>query len=205
VAIPLFQDEQPLRAVYDHLDGLLISGGADVHPQWYGSEPHPQLGQTDSLKDQTEIRLTQWAVRDGLPLLAICRGLQVANVALGGTLYQDIANQLPGSLVHSDPERPRDYLAHEVSLEPQSRLRRIFGQDRIKVNSLHHQAVWQDAPGLAVTARADDGIIEGMEHGSHPFFVTVQFHPEELYQKDEVMLSLFRAFIEAAQGEHYAR
>lgn len=197
--IPLVEREDTLRAIYDRLDGLLLTGGADVDPACYGEAPHPKLGEVDGPRDRVELALTRWALADGLPILAICRGIQVLNVAAGGTLYQDIASQVDGAIEHTYyPDNPRDLIAHPVTIEPDSRLAAILGSTTLGVNSLHHQAVRDVAPGFAVTARAPDGLVEAIEGVDHPFALGVQWHPEELVEKDPRMRWLFEAFVREA-------
>lgn len=201
VLVPLLDDVSALGEIYRRLDGLLLTGGADVDPAIYGESSHPQLGPGDKAKDRVEMRLIHWALEDDLPLLAICRGQQVLNVALGGTLYQDIASQVPGSLSHHPPGQSRDFIAHSIDVEPASRLDSILQCRSLGVNSLHHQAIRDLAPGLVITARASDGIVEAVESPAHRFVVAVQFHPEELYRADERMRRLFSSLVQACTAE----
>lgn len=197
--IPLVESEDVLRAIYARLDGLLLTGGVDVDPAHYSEAPHPKLGEVDGPRDRVEIALTRWALADGLPVLAICRGLQVLNVAASGTLYQDIASQVGGAIEHTYyPDHPRDLIAHPVTIEPGSRLAAILGSTTLGVNSLHHQAVRDVAPGFAVTARAPDSLVEALESMDHPFALGVQWHPEELTQ-DARMQRLFEVFVQKAR------
>jgi putative glutamine amidotransferase len=200
VMIPLFDsDEATLRAVYDRLDGVLLAGGVDMEPHTFGEPPHPRLGRTDHARDDVELALARWAIAEGKPILGLCRGHQVLNVALGGTLYQDIESQLPEAMRHDYfPGFPRDYLAHEVSLTQGSRLQRAIGAPRMAVNSMHHQAVKTLAPGLLVSARADDGVIEALETEGPNYLVGVQWHPEVFEQRDERTHRLFQSFVQAA-------
>jgi len=200
VMIPLFDhDPGTLRAIYDRLDGLMLAGGVDLEPATFGEAPHPQLGRTDRSRDEVELQLARWAIAEGKPVLGLCRGLQVLNVAMGGTLYQDIEAQIPGAMRHDYfPGFPRDYLAHEVSLTEGSRLRRAIGESRLAVNSMHHQAVKSLAPGLLVSARADDGVIEAIEAPGPTYLVGVQWHPEVFEQRDERTHRLFQSFVGAA-------
>lgn len=200
VMIPPLDDTAALRTVYERLDGLLLAGGGDVDPAWYGEAPHPKLGHVDSLRDRVEVQLIRWALQDDLPILAICRGIQVLNVAAGGTLYQDITAQCPGAMSHSpDRTQSRDDRTHAIEIEPNSLLRSLLGTPRLVVNSGHHQAVKDTAPGFRVTARAEDGIIEGIEGLGRSFCVGVQWHPESLAHRDPTMQRLFEGFVAAAQ------
>ncbi len=200
--IPLLdQDLDTLREIYDRLDGLFLAGGVDVHPDAYGHEYRRLCGRTDRIRDEVEIQLIRWAFEDAKPILGACRGAQILNVAAGGTLYQDLGAQRPDSIKHAcypEDGYARDFLAHEVSLSPRSRLTEIFGSTSVMVNSMHHQAVWDLAPGLVATARAPDGLIEGIEAAGDHFLVAVQWHPEALVEKREGTRRLFQAFVEAA-------
>jgi len=200
--LPPQLDEHRLRQVYGSLDGVLLPGGVDIAPEYYGEQPHPQLGAVEPLRDRAELLLARWAVDDHKPLLAICRGLQVLNVALGGSLYQDLPSQLPGALDHQSGDRCQSWtnLDHEMVLEPTSRLAELLGTERLAVNSLHHQGIKQLARGLAVTARAPDGVIEAVETTGDSWVVAVQCHPEELWHgADERWRRVFGAFVEASQ------
>jgi len=198
--IPLIEDEGRLRAAYERLDGLLLAGGGDVDPTRYGEPLHPATRNVDPRRDEVEMILLRWALADRVPILAICRGIQMLNVAAGGTLYQDVAQQLPDALKHDYyPHYPRTLRPHRVTIAPDSLLATILGDLNPAVNSLHHQGVKVPAPDFAVVARAPDGLIEGIEHPTHPFALGVQWHPEDLIGDDPSMRRLFRAFVEAAQ------
>jgi putative glutamine amidotransferase len=204
VMVPLFDDDLPtLRALYDRLDGILLAGGVDMDPCTFGDIPHPKLGRTDSARDAVELALTRWAVEDQKPILGLCRGLQVLNVALGGTLFQDIEAQVPGALKHDyfpTAGFERDHPAHQVAIADGSRLAEAFQVPTVTVNSMHHQAVRDVAPALHVSARAPDGLIEAVESGTDHFLVGVQWHPEMFEQSDPRTRRLFRDFIAAARG-----
>jgi putative glutamine amidotransferase len=199
--IPLNLDEGALRAIYERLDGLLLAGGEDLHPRYYGEAIHEKCGQIDEARDIVEMKLTRWALAEGLPILAICRGIQVLNVAEGGTLYQDIASQVLGSLKHDCwPDHPRNYLAHQVTVNGDSYLAAVLGHRQIGVNSSHHQAVKDLALRFRVVARATDGLIEAIEGHDHPFALGVQWHPEELLEDVPSMRRLFEDFVSAARS-----
>jgi putative glutamine amidotransferase len=202
--IPLLPDDAAtLRGTYDRLDGVFLTGGVDVEPARYGEERHPLCGRNDPARDATEIQLVRWAVADHKPLLGVCRGVQVLNVAAGGTLYQDVAAQRPGALKHDHfPTREggrRDFLAHPVRVAAGSHLARILGVGEAPVNSMHHQGIKDLAPPLAATAFAPDGLVEGVEGGNGHFLLGVQWHPEELADASAAMRRLFTAFVEAAR------
>lgn len=203
VVIPLFdEDTDTLRAVYDRLDGVLLAGGVDMDPLTFGEPPHPALGRTDPARDAVELSLAKWAIADRKPILGLCRGHQVLNVALGGTLWQDIGAQIPNALKHDyfpNAGYSRDYLAHEVAIVPGSRLDAAFQARSIPVNSMHHQAVKELAAALHVSARAPDGVVEAVESGTDHYLVGVQWHPEIFDNRDARTRRLFRSFVEAAE------
>ncbi len=198
VIIPSALPEDGWRTLYAHLDGILFSGGGDIVPERFNGASHPRVDNLDPERDDLEIPLLQTAVQDGKPFLGICRGIQVVNVALGGTLYTHIADQYPNALRHDYyPDYPRDKLAHPVRVEEGSHLAEILGEPILQVNSLHHQGL-KDIPAmLKVTAYAPDGLVEGLELPDHPFGIAVQWHPEWL-QAHAPMRALFRSFVEAA-------
>jgi putative glutamine amidotransferase len=200
--VPLLsRDLEALRAVYQHLDGVLLAGGVDMDPCTFGEPPHPNLGRIDKDRDAVELQLARWAIEDRKPILGLCRGHQVLNVALGGTLWQDIEAQVPEAIKHDyfpTAGYARDYRAHEVAVEPGSRLAAAFQEPAIRVNSMHHQAVKELAPPLLASARAPDGLIEGFESGTSHFLVGVQWHPEMFEQTDQGTRRLFQEFVRAA-------
>lgn len=201
VLIPPQVDEAALRDFYELVDGILLSGGVDLAPAIYGEQPHPKLGAVDTDRDRNELLLTRWAVADHKPLLGICRGMQVLNVALGGTLYQDINSQYHTSIEHDSGSKLETWrnFDHPVALDASSRLAAVLGTEQLAVNSLHHQALKDLAPELRVVGQAPDGIIEAVEGSGDAFVVAVQCHPEELWQStDTRWQQLFRVFVEAA-------
>jgi putative glutamine amidotransferase len=201
VMIPLGQPEALLDAVLPGLDGILFTGGGDIEPGFYGAEAHPRVSEVDVDRDRVELHLFGRAVEAGLPFLGICRGLQLVNVGLGGTLYADIAEQRPGAEKHDfSPGWPRDFLAHPVQVKLESRLGRILAAPQVRVNSLHHQGVDRLAPSLVATACSPDGLVEAVELPGHPFGLAVQWHPECLTAYER-MRALFRAFVGAAGEE----
>ena len=202
--VPLLRgDVATLRAIYERLDGVFLPGGVDLHPSAYQEEATPLCGRTDPERDETELTLTRWAMEDGKPLLAVCRGVQVMNVAAGGTVHQDLAAQLPGSIKHDYFPGPagytRDLLSHEVSIPPDTRLGRLLQTPTLRVNSMHHQGIKRVAEGLRPNAFAPDGLIEGLESPNGHFLLGVQWHPESLVERDPAMARLFAAFVEAAR------
>ncbi|WP_322509242.1 gamma-glutamyl-gamma-aminobutyrate hydrolase family protein [Anaerolinea sp.] len=198
VLIPPVYPAEQLPALLQRLDGVLLIGGGDIDPNLYGGEPHPRVYDIQAERDSVEITLVHLALETSTPLLGICRGAQVMNVALGGTLYSDIADQKPGALKHDYyPDFPRNTLAHAVEIEAQSRLAQMLGGTHFEVNSLHHQGISKVASSLRVTAHAPDGLVEAVEVEGHPFAIGVQWHPEWL-QEHAPQRALFSAFIRAA-------
>lgn len=196
VEFPLGQ----IKSLFSHLDGLLISGGDDIDPHLYGGEAHPTIAGICESRDRLEMDLLKNAIKAKKPVLGICRGAQLINVTLGGTLYTHIPDQYKTEIIHNTPEENgRDYLIHEIELDPNSKLGKIIGQHRISVNSFHHQAIRTPAPDLRVTARATDGLIEAVELAGDPFGVIgVQWHPECLLDL-QAHLQIFKAFTAACQ------
>jgi putative glutamine amidotransferase len=201
--IPLIADDvDTLGEIFSRLDGVFITGGVDVDPSRYGEPKSPLCGVTDPDRDAVEIALLNHALERHLPVLAVCRGIQILNVVKGGTLYQDVTSQVPAALKHDyfpTPDRPsRKYLAHDISVRASSRLGHILGDTVVPVNSMHHQAIKELAPGLVPTAYAPDGIIEAIEGDGDQYLVAVQWHPEELTETQPGMRRLFTTFTEAA-------
>jgi putative glutamine amidotransferase len=194
--LPMLDDMDVLRAFLPHLDGLLLSGGIDVDPAVYGEEAHPQLGVVYRPMDEFHLEMIRWAIERRVPTLAICRGMQLLNVALGGNLYQDLPSQRPGSLQHAAAaELPRNTIIHKVSVQPGSLTELVLGQREVPANSLHHQAVKNIGAGIVVSGYAEDGVVELLEVPAQPFMLGVQCHPEELYKTYPVWSRLFEAFI----------
>ncbi|MGD2142998.1 MAG: gamma-glutamyl-gamma-aminobutyrate hydrolase family protein [Anaerolineae bacterium] len=199
VIIPPHLGELALRSAFERIDGLILSGGGDIHPSSFGEEDRGLLWRVDQKRDRTELTLARWALSKRLPVLAICRGLQTLNVAAGGTLIQDIPTEVPGALSHSGVAgRPLAEVSHAVRIEPDSRLADLIGARDVGVNSAHHQAANAVGNELAVVARAPDGIIEGLEARHHPSCIGVQWHPEVMLGSTPTMRRLFEGLIEAA-------
>lgn len=201
--IPLLErDDAALRAAYERLDGVLIPGGVDMDPHTFGEECSALMGRTDTARDYVELTLTRWALEDKKPLLGLCRGSQVINVAMGGSLYQDIGTEYPDAIKHDyfpTAGYARDYLAHPVAIAHGSKLADIIGRRDVNVNSMHHQGIKQLAPGLVASAVAPDGLVEALESSNGHFMVGVQWHPESLMDNDQGMRRLFSRFVEAAR------
>jgi len=194
--IPVGMDILSLDSLLSRLDGVLFTGGADIDPQRFNAQTHPKVYGVSPERDALEFSLIEKVLAGDKPMLAICRGIQVLNVACGGKLYLDIQDQMPNALKHDwFPGFPRDKLAHTVSLTPGSQLNEIFGVDEIPVNSLHHQGISQIGKDLTATAYAPDGLMEGLEVNGNLFAIGVQWHPESL-PDDQNQQRLFQAFIE---------
>ena len=194
---PLYPDSIAPDAL-DHLDGLLLTGGGDVDASEFNDTNHPTVHHINRPRDRMELSLTREALQRGIPVFDICRGMQVMNIALGGNLIQDIPDEIKSLLVHDD-SAGRQNLIHEVSVMEGTKLRRILGKDRLGVNSFHHQAVKDLGKGLIATAWSDDGVIEGIELPNGPYFLGVQWHPEEFVDHGAIFHSLFQVFVEAGR------
>jgi putative glutamine amidotransferase len=204
VMLPLLDDDPTtMREIFERLDGLFLAGGVDLDPASYGSEREEHCGRTDEARDTVEIEVARWAIERGMPVLGVCRGMQILNVVYGGSLHQDCAACLPDSIKHDyfpTAGFARDYLAHEVRLGPGSRLERAFGASSILVNSMHHQGVSRIGQGLVASAHAEDGLIEAIESEDGAFAVGVQWHPEMLIDADEGTRRLFEWFVDEAHA-----
>lgn len=187
VILPTVSTEAEASGVMSRLDGLLLSGGEDVSPEWYGEAILNETVQCDPVRDRSDSLFLAAAMKARKPVLAICRGSQLANVYLGGSLYQDIPSQLPENIGHGGGT------SHLIGLEPGSMLARIYGTDSLEVNSYHHQCVKDLGAGITVTGRAADGIIEAWEA---PGITAVQFHPEKMLADGADWLPFFRAWVE---------
>lgn len=195
ILIPMFTHFSELEKVFPHLDGLLFPGGADIQPALYGEQQHPRLNAVNPNLDAFETALVVWALREDLPILGICRGMQLINVVLGGTLYQDLTAQYPGALEHWRRDLERSDLAHRAIVERGSLIEQILGTHQLAVNSLHHQAIKDPGKDIRICGWADDGIAEFLEVNGHRFVLGMQGHPEELYRDIPAFARLFQTFI----------
>ena len=191
VIFPTVSDEAGARALLSSVDGVIFSGGEDVDPSYYGETVWNETVEVDTLRDVSDILLAKAALDSGKPILAICRGEQLMNVVLGGTLYQDLPTQYDSTVVHGGGTR------HRIGVEKGSVLADLFGEDSLTVNSFHHQAVKDVAPGVRVTARAADGTVEAYEYGKS--VIAFQFHPEGMARTDDAWLAPFRFFVELSK------
>ena len=216
IPLVLARLDETLEDTLDHVDAIAIGGGRDIEPHHYGQEPHSTLGATDPRRDAFELELVKRALDRGLPILGMCRGVQVLNVALGGTLVQDVElraewrehptdrewarwKEVERASLDDDPEVP-EHPRHSMLVTPGSRLHEALGVGTIDVNSFHHQVIDVVAPGLVVTGRAPDGVVEVLESGSEePFALAAQFELHEEWRVDERFLGVFRLFVDAAR------
>ncbi|NJO81592.1 MAG: gamma-glutamyl-gamma-aminobutyrate hydrolase family protein [Blastochloris sp.] len=205
-AIPLLiqttDDVAAIRALYDLCAGILIPGGGDIEPSEFGEQPHPEISFVDPQRDRLELQLARWTRDDNKPLLGICRGIQVINVAFGGTLYQDIPSQLPGSLDHryNTNLQKYDVPGHDLTLAADSWLAERLGTTALIANTMHHQSLKDLAPGLRIVGQAPDGIVEAVEGTGTQLVIGVQCHPEHLWREAEPRwTNMFRAFVDACR------
>jgi len=199
LAISASLSEERLRDLYALCDGICLPGGPDVEPRLYGEETRADCAvAVDTELDRAEMLLVRWALDDDKPLLAICRGAQVLNVAMGGTLWQDVGTMLATEHDHY-PSSARGKLTHSIAVAPASHLRAIAGSEVVEVNSIHHQAVREVGGDLVITARAHDGLVEAVEHPGRRFVLGLQCHPEELYLERPWANRLFADFVAAAR------
>ncbi len=197
VLIPSLIASNGWKSLYTRLDGILFSGGGDIALDRFEGEPHPRIDDVEPLRDTLELNMLHEAVSDGKPFLGICRGCQMVNVGLGGTLYTHIPDQLPGALDHNYPGNRRTVLVHEVKIEEGTRIAEVLGQPIVKVNSHHHQGLKDIPAKLRVAGHAPDGLVEAVELPDHPFGLAVQWHPEWLTDQQSTR-NLFSAFVKAA-------
>lgn len=196
--IPCIDDAGAVHAVLEAARGVIISGGSDVDPHHYEQEPCPQLGAVSPERDALDSIVVEWALeRPGFPVLGICRGIQALNVFAGGSLIQDIPGAVKNALKHNQ-QAPGWHGTHSINIADGSLLARVMGDDPVAVNSYHHQAVGETAPGFRSVARAADGVIEAIERDGARFCLGVQFHPELMAHCDRRMGRLFEGFVEAA-------
>ena len=192
--VPPLSRASAAAVILDSVSGLVLTGGEDVDPARYGEKRHEKIRSINAARDATEIALIEEAKARGKPILAICRGIQILNVALGGTLVQDIPSQLDTKIAH-DEDSPRNSRSHDISIEPGSLIAKAVGTEHCTVNSFHHQSVKRVADGMRVTARSPDGVIEGLESTDDWWVIAVQWHPEEMTDSPEPWdRGLFKAF-----------
>lgn len=199
VILPNLLDSEHVERVANQIDGLLVTGGGDIDPTIFGEEPHPNLGSITPARDQFEIAIIKKMMEQDKPVLAICRGCQILNIAAGGDMYQDIYTQTDKQLLQHSQKAPRHHGSHFVDVKEGSLLHQMTGSNRFKVNSFHHQAVRQVAQGFQECGTASDGVIEALESVNHSFVIGVQWHPECMVKNGDVPSNdIFTKFIEAS-------
>jgi putative glutamine amidotransferase len=197
VLIPSLIANDGWDALYPRLDGILFTGGGDLSLDYFKGDLHPRISDVDPQRDTVELNLLHASVADGKPFLGICRGCQLVNVGLGGTLYTHIPDQMPNALDHAYPGNLRTVLVHEVRIEEGTHIADVLGEPIVKVNSHHHQGLKDIAPSLRVAGHSPDGLVEAIELPDHPFGLAVQWHPEWLTDQQSTR-NLFRRFVEVA-------
>lgn len=198
--IPYMSNKQKIKKIIKIVDGIYLTGGDDIDPTLFGEEPHPHLGVITRGRDDFEIILIKKFIKLNKPILAVCRGSQILNIALGGTMYQDIYEQINTNLLQHSQKAVKHHPSHYVNVEKESLLYKLVGETKIKVNSRHHQANRKLGKGLTVSGRANDGIIEAVESKIHPFILGLQWHPENMAVKgDEPSIKIYEGFISACR------
>ena len=201
VVLPPVGDERAAAAIIRSLDGLLLSGGSDLNPGYYGEEPAPELNSTLPERDAFEMALVGLALRRGIPVFGICRGMQILNVALGGTLYQDLPSQWEGDVLKHRQVTPKWQPTHEVEVREGAYIAEVMGREVVKVNSYHHQGIKDMAEGLVVAGRSSDGVVEAVEARdlSESWLLGVQWHAEAMRGAGPQQERLFEAHVSAAE------
>lgn len=194
ILLPVTPEPDLAEQMFAQCDGILFPGGVDVDPKFYGEAPDPMLGTIDCTMDRFWLQALEFARAHRLPVLGICRGMQLVNVGLGGSLYQDLSRRGVPSYLHNQ-KQSRDYLMHQVKIEPGSRLARVLGEEPVYTNTMHHQCVKEPGKGLKLVAQTDDGVPEAFESEDGQFML-VQWHPENLLETEPRMRRLFEDLIE---------
>ena len=200
LVLPITADPAVMAEMIERCDGFLFTGGGDIDPRLFGEQTRPCCGDITPDRDAFELPLARMLHdRPDKPVLGVCRGAQVLNVALGGTMMQDVATDFGAPVIAHSQKQLARYPSHDVTIEPGTLLEKVLGASKAAVNSLHHQAVRQVAPGFVASAHAPDGVIEAVESTVHPFFLGLQWHPEIMWRTNEKALAVFRSFVEACR------
>ncbi|MDP4180767.1 MAG: gamma-glutamyl-gamma-aminobutyrate hydrolase family protein [Bacillota bacterium] len=198
IILPMTTQEELIENLVQTCDGFLISGGPDVDPKYFNEINLPSNGEISPYRDILELHIARRAIELNKPILGICRGIQIINVAMGGSLYQDINSQLASNnLIKHSQMAPSWYPTHKITIKEDSILFTLFKTTSLWVNSFHHQAIKELAPGFITSSISEDGIIESIEHKKHRFAIGVQWHPELMWEKDRIFLSLFEKLIKS--------
>ncbi|MFZ5595543.1 MAG: gamma-glutamyl-gamma-aminobutyrate hydrolase family protein [Bacillota bacterium] len=201
IPLPLAYTMGDIDGIARLINGLLLSGGPDVDPVYFGEDPATGMGEVCPERDAFEMDLARKALGAGIPVLGICRGIQVLNIAAGGDIYQDIGSGAGEPVIKHFQQAPRYHPTHNILVEEKTMLASILGPGSVRVNSYHHQAVRRTAPGFIVSARSADGVIEAVESRDRGFALGVQCHPEAMWERRPLFLGLFKRLIEAAAGK----
>ena len=200
VLLPGTLDDRVVSEYIERCDGFLLSGGADIDAKFFGERNLPFNGELSPYRDHMEIIITRKAVENNKPLFGICRGIQIMNVAMGGNIYQDISSQIKDrQLLKHEQDAPKWYPTHKIHIDRNSKLMQCLKSEEIEVNSFHHQAVKDVAHGFKVTASSEDGVIEAIEYTGHKFALGVQWHPEVMWQENNLFLNLFEEFVQGCK------
>lgn len=198
VILPSVSREEDIARLVDMCDGFCFTGGVDIHPKYYGEEKLDVCGEIHDPRDVFEMWAIRHVLESGKPLIGICRGEQLINVALGGSLYQDLPTDRPSDIDHRQTA-PRSETTHTASVLPGTPFAELLGVETVNVNTIHHQAIKRLGEGLRAMAVASDGVVEAIYHESHPYLRAYQWHPEALYESDEASVRIFNDFIRAAE------
>lgn len=198
--IPILDDSEAMSQLYRKVDGVLLAGGGDVHPAFYRERPRVVLDRPDIIKDKVELTMASWAVLDQKPLLGICRGMQIINVSLGGSLHQDLHQVYATQINHDESFENKNfsYLVHNLLIKEQSRLAAILQTPKLPINSLHRQAIKELASTLTAVGWADDGVIEAVESNTSHYVLGIQAHPEIMATQNSVWNNVFKDFVQAS-------
>lgn len=205
IMLPYLTDYVQINDLANKLDGLYLTGGGDIDPILFGEQPHQQLGDVMPARDHFELVLIRRMIELGKPILAVCRGVQILNIALGGDMYQDIYAQIDRELIQHQQQAPKYHPSHHVTVAKGSLLHQLTGKERLRVNSRHHQANRKIASSLKICAKAEDGMIEAIEGVGGTFILGLQWHPENMAKKnDPASLAIYRGFIQACKERRSA-
>lgn len=195
VTVPVINNENYIEEIVEKIDGFLFAGGPDINPLKYNEHFKKGLGKIVPERDDFELRLLDKVLNKNKPVFGICRGFQIINTYFGGSLYQDIKNELATDIEHAATMGVKYSICHKVNLVKDSILNRVFKKEELYVNSFHHQAIKKLGHGLKISAKAEDGIVEGFEHKDYPFVIGVQWHPEMMFEVHSEQLELFKVFV----------